>query len=511
MWIKKNAINIIVLSVLLLCVFSLINGVNSIPLILWDESLYSTNAIEMLKKNVWDVHLYDGEIDYYNLKPVFFTWFRASSFYLFGYDLWVHRLPSILFAIATVYTLYWAALKLKLSKLWAAIAAVFLCIAPAYNTLHVVKGGEYDAMLAFVMFAQFLLLLKALNSNNFKWRVFLVISLGLGFYTKSLAGLFFVPGIILSLLIFKKEWFLERRNYLLAFSFLLFPLVYYGFLQLSHPGYVSSIFQHHFLRYGDTLNDVVHPFWYYLKSPSVLPYYLPSLFLSVYLLAKTKALPNWVFIGQIFVLSMLLPISFSQTKHGFYTAAIFPVSALVLVKLLHLFINGLNKQLQTFSKVVLTVFLIFALHFTYAKSQNYWRYYNRSFPVDYVKALAKGNFLMQKIQGEENRGEDPRIYYGEMYGNAGLDSCKTFTVFANDLHIPNSKGYNPHLMFYVNYWRLVKHKNVAIKQEIDNLRPGDTILCCDADRLLRLKESFRLKTIESTNNCQLYFIEGYIK
>lgn len=497
---KKGVVFIIVL----VCSLLLVHGINSIPIILWDESLYSTNAIEMLHNSIWSMHYYDGAIDYYNLKPPFFTWLRALSFSLFGYEYWVHRLPSALFSLITLAVLYKAAHKLLKSEIWACLAIVFLTVAPAYNTLHVTKGGEYDSMLACIMFVVVLLFLKALRSNEFKWRVFTIVALGLAFYTKSLAGLFFVPGMLICILVYKRDWLSERRNWILAFSFLLFPLVYYGVLYVMNPEYVLAIYKHHFTRYGNTLNDVVLPFWHYFKSPSVLPFVALPLVCTLYLKWRKVNVQSWAIQSQILVFALLLLLSASATKHGFYTAAIFPVASLSLTYLLYAVLGTIQyRYLKMGSVALLVLVCMLGLHFTYAKSENYMRYYNRAFPKAYLSRLLQGDVLMQPLISEVNYGEDPRIYYNETRHWFDKDDVSKVHVFAKDLHIPNSEGYNPLLMFYVDYWRLEKEMTVLLNTTIDELKVGDFVLCAEVDKQKQLEDNFKLKFIQRSEHCQL--------
>lgn len=494
----------IVFVTVLICCLLLVHGINSIPIILWDESLYSTNAIEMLHNGIWSMHYYDGAIDYYNLKPPFFTWLRALSFSLFGYEYWVHRLPSALFSLITLAILYKAAHKLLKTELWACLAVVLLTIAPAYNTLHVSKGGEYDSMLACIMFVVALLFLKALRSNDFKWRAFTIVALGLAFYTKSLAGLFFVPGMLICILIYKRDWLSERRNWLLALSFLLFPLLYYGILYAMNPDYVDAIYKHHFTRYGNTLNDVVLPFWYYFKSPSVLPFFVLPALCTLYLKWKKFTVPSWAIQCQILVIALLLLISASATKHGFYTAAIFPVACLSLSYLLYAVIGTIQYRLLKMGSIAMLVIVsVVGLHFTYAKSGNYIRYYNRSFPKEYLMRLSQGDVMMRPLRSEVNYGEDPRIYYNEARHWFEKGDVSKVHVFAKDLHTPNSDGYNPLLMFYVDYWRLEKEMTVLLNTRIKELKVGDLVLCSEVDKQKQLEDNFKLKFIQRSEHCQL--------
>lgn len=494
--------------VLLACCVLVVWGVNSIPIILWDESLYSVNAIEMLHSGRWNVHYYDGEIDYYNLKPPFFTQLRALSFRLFGYDYWVHRLPSTCFSIATVLLVYCTGLNLTKNRWWALLAPIFLCIAPAYNTLHVTKGGEYDAMLVFFMLAYCLSFLKALSTNSFKWKLLTIVLMGVAFYTKSIAGWFYVPGMLILVIYYRKHWLVKIQNWYLLGVLLLFPALYFGYLYAAVPGYLEAIYHHHFTRFGSTLNDNPLPWYHYLKSPSVVPYYLPALVLLGWLKFKRITVPAWVLQAQVLVLMFLALISLSATKHGFYTAAIFPVSSLVLASLLRLSVEIISSSIKRkFAVIGVGLLSVFGLHFTFAKAQNYTRYYDRKFPIDYTKMLLRGNLAMSPEALEVNHGEDPRIYYNEARHWFEDSKISSLVVFAQDLHVPNSEGYNPLLMFYVDYWRLEKGMTVDLVTDIGGVKEGDVVLCSEPEKLTELKKYFSLRLIQQSHHCYLFQVK----
>jgi 4-amino-4-deoxy-L-arabinose transferase-like glycosyltransferase len=492
-------------AVLFICGLLLVWGIDSIPIILWDESLYSTNAIEMLHSGLWKIHLYDGEIDYYNLKPPFFTQLRALSFHLFGYNYWVHRLPSAIFSCLTLGLLYAATSYFIKNRRWALLAAVFLTIAPGYNTLHVSKGGEYDAMLVFFMLAYVICFLKALSTDVFKWKLYTILFMGLAFYTKSIAGLFFMPGMLVVILYYKREWFAQKSSWYLLGLLLLFPVAYFGYLYATVPGYLESIYQHHFTRFGNTLNDDPLPWYHYLKSPSVLPYYLPGWVLTIWLRWRNVSLAKWVYQSQIIVALFLALISSSATKHGFYTATIFPLSSMVLAYLVYK--TALLMQGAALKKAVAlgaVLFSVLTMHFTFAKANHYIRYYNRGFPIDYTKQLLSGNVLMKPDSMEVNLGEDPRIYYNETRNWFEETQPTQLKIFAKDLHVPNSEGYNPLLMFYVDYWRLEKGMDVNLVTDIQQIGLGDVVLCSEPKKLEVLSNTFELELLKSSEHCYLY-------
>ena len=125
--------------------------------------------------------------------------------------------------------------------------------------------------------------------------------MGLAFYTKSIAGWFYVPGMLILIIYYRKHWLVKIQNWYLLGVLLLFPALCFGYLYAAVPGYLEAIYHHHFTRFGSTLNDNPLPWYHYLKSPSVVPYYLPALVLLGWLKFKRITVPAWVLQAQVLV------------------------------------------------------------------------------------------------------------------------------------------------------------------------------------------------------------------
>src|SRR5262245_6456903 len=85
-------------AVLVLAVFNLTFRLGSEGLTEWDESLYATSALEMVRSDAWVATTFDGALDYSNSKPPLNVWLLALSLRTFGVSLVALRLASVVAA-----------------------------------------------------------------------------------------------------------------------------------------------------------------------------------------------------------------------------------------------------------------------------------------------------------------------------------------------------------------------------------------------------------------------------
>jgi 4-amino-4-deoxy-L-arabinose transferase-like glycosyltransferase len=113
----------------------------------WDESLYATSAAEMVRSGNWLVTTFQGDVDYYNTKPPLNVWLIATSFKLFGINLWALRLPSALAAFGTI-AIVQAWCRRHLNATTAILATIVLSTTFGFLYVHSGRSGNPDAWLA---------------------------------------------------------------------------------------------------------------------------------------------------------------------------------------------------------------------------------------------------------------------------------------------------------------------------------------------------------------------------
>lgn len=135
------------IAVLALAVFNLTFRLSDEMVQVWDESLYATTALEMLRSGDWVVTTFQGTPDYFNSKPPLNAWLIAASFSSFGVSLVSLRLASVTAAILTVLALHlWA--RREFGRPVATLAALVLATTYGFLYTHSGRTANTDAPLA---------------------------------------------------------------------------------------------------------------------------------------------------------------------------------------------------------------------------------------------------------------------------------------------------------------------------------------------------------------------------
>ena len=148
-------------AVLALAVFNLTFRLGSEGLTEWDESLYATSALEMVRNNAWVATTFDGALDYSNSKPPLNVWLLALSLQTFGINLVALRLASVVAAALTILTLLVWAWR-RFSPLTGVLSAFVLATTFGFLYVHSGRTANPDA----VMTLFFLLIVIVLDVSR---------------------------------------------------------------------------------------------------------------------------------------------------------------------------------------------------------------------------------------------------------------------------------------------------------------------------------------------------------
>jgi 4-amino-4-deoxy-L-arabinose transferase-like glycosyltransferase len=149
----------------------------------YDEARHGVNAYEMIRNDDYLVTTYQGEPDYWNLKPPLSFWLIALSYRLFGYNAFALRFFSAfsgLLAAAAV-----AAWCAKRFGRWAApLALVFFTANSLLFGLHFVRFGDADAQ--YQLFFTLAALSALMCDRDIRWIYLSGLFFGLAFLEKGL-------------------------------------------------------------------------------------------------------------------------------------------------------------------------------------------------------------------------------------------------------------------------------------------------------------------------------------
>jgi 4-amino-4-deoxy-L-arabinose transferase-like glycosyltransferase len=159
----------------------------------WDESRHGVSACEMMMSGNYIVNTYNGENDYWNVKPVFSFWNIVAGYWLFGENLFGLRCISafsfVLIAIVTFVVLY------KTAGRFAALAGTaFFTVSPSHFS-HSFRSGDPDAF--FILWGFLAAITLYYSNRNRKLLPVTTFCLAMAFLTKSFhAGVFVIPTVI---------------------------------------------------------------------------------------------------------------------------------------------------------------------------------------------------------------------------------------------------------------------------------------------------------------------------
>lgn len=499
-----------------LCMIPIVYNINGLPMQIWDESRSAINAVEMLANGNYFVPHFSGEPDLWNLRPPLVVWFKALSFKFFGYTVFAQRIP-VLIAVALTCFLFirFMANTLK-EQVMGLIATLALVLSPGYNTIHVARTGDYDAIL--ILFTTWFVLtfFRYLYAPTDKKQVYYLrvalLALLLAFLTKTISAFFFIPGLILYTLFDKGLAFVLRKRLLLHIgAFILVILAYYSIAELINPGYVKAELANNFGRFSETQNEDKPSFWYFFKLNSLKPFYILPLF-GLVLIKRSKSPDKFRFIvfANTLIITYLLLISFSSTKHAWYNAQIFPLAALSLGIILFSVFNEFAKLLSKNPTTIAVlrgcfIAIVFAIpyHFTLAKAENPNRFCNRDFHFDYLKQLKAGNFSIKEYPNEPEYCYDERMVYEDFLKEI-IDSHQAFTILTDAPTDYRKDTYNPQIVFHK---KVLTIKGFSVGFSLPKrLTIGQKVVACNTELETQLLQGYSVEVIEKDEKCKLYKI-----
>lgn len=235
---------IIFISTLIFVFFVCFYNLDYLTVRVFDEGRNAINAFEMyLNPKSFIYTTFEKTIDTWNTKPPLLIWLQVLFMYILGPGEWAIRLPSALAGVGIAFLLY-AFIKRISAPIWVTIYGLILLFSNWFFTgIHVLRTGDYDTLLTFFTLGFAFYFFNYSNSKNQKELIVSCIFLTLGILTKGIAAFFFVPGILIYLILFG-----EIKNIFLSLSFwkaVLIPvflgLGYYLIRELVTPGYIELV------------------------------------------------------------------------------------------------------------------------------------------------------------------------------------------------------------------------------------------------------------------------------
>jgi hypothetical protein len=204
--------------------------------------------------------------------------------------------------------------------------------------LHVLKTGDYDALLILFMtlyaFMYFLYLYWDLNER--KYIYLFVLFLCLAMLTKGIAGLMLLPALFIYTLLEKKlkATMVNSDFWKAGGIFLICTLGYYLLREQYNPGYIAAVIDNEITgRYLEVVEKHNAPFSFYFTN-MINERYLPWIYIfpfSVIIcyVSKNRIARDLLVFCLINIFAYFLIISFGMTKLKWYDAPLYPFLAII--------------------------------------------------------------------------------------------------------------------------------------------------------------------------------------
>ena len=480
---------------LVACYFLLFLHLDSQALHLWDESRRAVSAFEMVQNGNWLVPMFEGQPDMYGTKPALLVALQAFFMTFLGYNELAVRLPSVLAALATVFMLIHFAKQWLRLPFAGYLGSLVLLTSLMYINYHGAVSGDYDALLCLWTTAYALSYYKYLESFDKKYIYYTGLFVALACLTKSIAGLFFAPGLIVYTLFRRQFQEVIRKAdlYYAATGSIALILSYYFLREIYHPGYLHAVWMNEIYgRYFAPQEGHTHDVWYYLRhtyeSKGFHPwvFFLPFAFIIGYFNEKTKAITQLILINALVFLWIL---SNGGTKLEWYPLPIIPsLSFLIGIALAWLWEHMRSLVSLPYQPILAGLFILAIFAQPYGKIVQ--RHLNNT-PLGWDGWLERYRDAMEAFSDE-----------------------KTYTV----LH----SRYNGHVVFYKKIWN---HQGHNIRQHILhppaphvqatgfstgrlNFPKGQKLLMCEGEAFDRIRETYEYKEVRWYRKCQMWEIIG---
>jgi len=475
---NKYPVIVAFVAVLPLLYFPLFYRLDYLPILMWDESRQAINTIEMVKGGNPFITTFNDIPDHYNTKPPLLIWLQSLGWLIFKSKELALRLPSALAGLITCFAFIWFSNK-AVKNVWVgALAAILLVSVNGFIDLHVTRTGDYDALLTLfttLFMMHFFLFLRDESNQNL---AYFYLFLGLAIGAKAAAPLMFLPGLILSAILFKKLKLLVISKQTYQYSLILWALLilFYGIRFTIDQGYANAVWHNDFGgRFMNSIDNHKEIFWYYWQiiwdsKATFLVLLMPLSLLSlIWRKDEDYKITGFLLLNIFF---FLLLLSIAQTKIFWYAAPAYPLMVLALAFSVVQIYNKLRKIQKKVAHVLLLLFM------------------------GCIFAIPYAHILDKVIKNPYFDWEEPKVIYApsdylrKMYYNQV--EVKNFTLLHDYFYIPA----------YEIYVRLINDKDKSEHVKIQTggdykLNRGDNFLLNEEKVELDLRKKYEILIVDS--------------
>ncbi|MDB5273363.1 MAG: arnT 1 [Chitinophagaceae bacterium] len=196
----------------------------------YDEARYGINAFEMLQnKDFINLH-YRGKPDAWVARPPLKAWLIIGGYEVLGYNEWGLRFSSGL-SILLFFFFAFRLVNLYLPDKQAFICCMLLLSVKGIIAFHIGRNGDMDAELVALLTISTYYFLRFIDLNDNRAAWWAGLFLGLSFWLKTMACFYYVPGLLLYVLVSGK-FAITLRNKALWKGLALFAAIVISWLMI---------------------------------------------------------------------------------------------------------------------------------------------------------------------------------------------------------------------------------------------------------------------------------------
>ena len=326
-----------VLAMLLFACALLFWQLGSVPLFDVDEPRYARTAVEMMQRQDWITPYFNGKVRFD--KPVFYYWFVAASYQLFGISEWSARLTSVLATIVTAAGI-WLGCRSLASTLASSLTPIFSLI---FLTCLMVTGigrmSITDMTLTMWMTLTTLTAFHGTMPNQQRWWLLAGVFAGLGMLTKGPVALA-LPGLIVLLTTLWQGRFKSTFGTVWPWLGAVLAVAmaapwYWACYQANGWAFVDALLLHNVTRFEGVVSGHDQPWFFYavVLFAGSFPWSLtlPSAFFTVWQHRRSQMPMDLLAqFGVIWLITVFVFFQVAQTKLLTYMLPLFPAVAIVV-------------------------------------------------------------------------------------------------------------------------------------------------------------------------------------
>jgi len=263
---RSTVIYVLILALLMgYASYMLLKGLKDRPITDWDEARHGSNAYEMMQSGDYIVHTYNGEVDYWNLKPPLAAWMIALGYRIFGLNALGLRMYSVIsMMILLLVVALWT--KRRFGS-FASLASVTLLLA---NSIifekYFTRFGDPNTL--FVLLYTVAMLCMLDSQKDVRKLYGSAVCFGLAYMTKSWHAALIPITCLVYVIATGKLKELKLKNYLLLIFWGLLPILPWGIARMTRDGltfFIKSVTVDVYARSSMDLEDHGADVLYYLR------------------------------------------------------------------------------------------------------------------------------------------------------------------------------------------------------------------------------------------------------